>query len=211
MATFDAIVFDMDGTLLDSTPAVTSAYRQAVLAGGGPEWSDAGIVAAYPLGHPRIMLSHLLGRAAADDDVDRYHSFLSGYETEIALYAGIREALTELAAPGRLGVSTGASAVAAGLLLERTRLIGFFDVVVGGDEVRNQKPSPDGVLRACASLGVPAARAAYVGDSPLDLEAARRSGATAVAAAWGHQYDPAAAADLTAAHPRDLLAFASWR
>src|SRR2546422_557820 len=57
-----AVVFDMDGTLFDSTACVTAAYRDAVVAAGGPSYTATEIVAAYPLGPPARILGHLLGR-----------------------------------------------------------------------------------------------------------------------------------------------------
>jgi HAD superfamily hydrolase (TIGR01509 family) len=104
-----------------------------------------------------------------------------------------------------LAVFTGASTSAAVQLLTATRLLEFFSVVVGGDDVPRAKPEADGVLRACDLLGVSPRRAAYVGDSALDLEAARRSGALSVGAAWGHLFDAEAPCDFVARAPHDLL------
>ena len=78
--------------------------------------------------------------------------------------------------------------------------------MVGSDEVARPKPEPDGIIEACARVGLQVTDAAYVGDSMRDLEAARRSGALAVAAAWGHEHDGSAPADLVARTPGDLLA-----
>jgi phosphoglycolate phosphatase-like HAD superfamily hydrolase len=61
------------------------------------------------------------------------------------------------------------------------------------------------VLLAADRLGVPAAEIAYIGDSPLDLRAAVAAGSTSAAAAWGHQYNAAEAADYTLATPRQAL------
>ena len=73
----------------------------------------------------------------------------------------------------RLAVFTGADRVSLRLLLGRTGLLGRFEVTTGGDEVANAKPAPDGILLTCERLGVDPARAAYVGDSRPDMEAAR--------------------------------------
>lgn len=205
----EAIVFDLDGTLIESHGAVAAAYRAAVLAGGGAEPSDADIIAAYPLGPPAVILTHLLGRPATDSDLQRYHLRLAAQR--VTVYHGIEEVLSSAAQHVMIGVFTGASQQAARILLEGVGLLGHFRTVVGGDEVTAAKPDPDGIYLACRRLGVEPTRTAYVGDSPLDLQAARRSGAVAVAAAWGHQYDPNAPADTTAHHPRDLLVLIARR
>lgn len=201
-----ALVFDMDGTLIESHGAITSAYRAAVLAAGGPEVADAEIIAAFPIGPPTAILAHLLDRAATDDDIHRYYTYLATSSETVAVYDGIAELLSYASPRVALGLFTGASRHAARILLDRVGLLGQFRTVVGGDEVGHPKPEPDGVHLACRRLGVEPARSAYVGDSPLDLEAARRGGVTAVAAAWGHQYDATAPADVIAHHPRDVLA-----
>jgi HAD superfamily hydrolase (TIGR01549 family) len=200
----DAVVFDMDGTLVESHGAVTAAYRAAVLAGGSAEPSDADIIAAYPLGPPAVILTHLLRHPATDQDLERYHVELAA--RPVAVYDGIDEVLSVAAGHVALGLFTGASHQAAQIVLHRAGLLGHFRTVVGGDEVTAVKPDPAGIYLACQRLGVDPRRTAYVGDSPLDLEAARRSGAVAVAAAWGHQYDPNTPAHRTARYPRDVLA-----
>lgn len=200
----DALVFDMDGTLIESHETVAAAYREAVLAGGGADPSDADIIAAYPLGPPAVILDHLLGHPVTDQDLERYHGELAA--RRVTVYDGIGDVLSTAAKHVPLGLFTGASQQAARILLDGAGLLGHFRIVVGGDEVTAAKPDPAGIDLACRRLGVEATRAAYVGDSPLDLKAARRSGAVAVAAAWGHQYDPTIPADRTAHRPRDVLA-----
>ncbi|NES27328.1 HAD-IA family hydrolase [Micromonospora terminaliae] len=200
------IVFDMDGTLIESHEVVPAAYRAAVRAGGGPERTDAEVIAAYSLGSPADLLTHLLGRPATGADLDTYHAELAALAERVTVYPGVTEVLAEVAARVPVGLFTGASHRAAEILLDRVGLLGRFRVVLGDDQVARPKPAPDGVELACRRLGVAPGRAAYVGDSPLDLRAARDSGAVAVAAAWGHQYDPAEAADVSVTRPGDLLA-----
>jgi HAD superfamily hydrolase (TIGR01549 family) len=205
LAAVDAFVFDMDGTLIESHGAVTAAYRAAVLAGGGIDPSDADIIAAYPVGPPSAILAQLLGRAATAQDLRRYYSHLATSAHKVIVYDGVADLLSKTSRQVPIGLFTGASQQAAHILLDRVGLREHFRTIVGGDEVEKPKPDPEGVNLACRRLGIKPGRIAYVGDSPLDLQAARCSGAMAVGAAWGHQYDPSAPADLTANHPRDLL------
>ena len=202
----DAVVFDMDGTLIESHEVVPAAYRAAVRAGGGPSYTDAEVIAGYSIGSPIDLLTHLLRRPASGADLDRYHTELHALAGRVRVYPGVADALARIAARVPVGVFTGASHRAAEILLDRAGLLGHFQVVLGGDQVERPKPAPDGVDAACRRLGVPPGRAAYVGDSPLDVRAARRSGAVAVAAAWGHQYDPDEPADLSLTRPGELLA-----
>lgn len=199
------LVFDMDGTLIESHGAVPAAYRAAVVAGGGRTHTDEEIIAGYSIGSPADLLTALLGRPATAADLARYHDELASVAGHVTVYDGVASLLTEAVRRVPVGLFTGASHAAAQILLDRTGLVDHFGTVVGGDEVDRPKPHPEGILLACRRLGVEPGRAAYVGDSPLDLAAARAAGALSVAAAWGHQYDPAAPAHLTATRPEDLL------
>lgn len=211
--TLAAMVFDLDGTLVDSTSCVTAAYREVAALRSGRQYSESDIVAAYPLGPAVAILSHLLDRPATSEDERAYLSALRRNSSSVSMHSGVPEALDALHALGvATAVFTGASNDAAHQLLGCVDLLRHFPVIVGSDRVR-PKPAPDGIFEVCRRLEIPAYAAAYVGDSPLDLQAARASGALAVAAAWGHQYDTSAPADAVVDSPSALvdLVFGSRR
>lgn len=200
-----AIVWDMDGTLFDSSSVVPGAFISALDEAGTHGVSPQDVIAAYGLGPPSVLLTHFLGRSATRQEIDRYHGKLDRAARGVAVYPGIPETLRSLGPRVRLALFTGASGRAARILLRATGLLGYFDAIVGGDEIANPKPAPDGILEACLRVAVPASQAAYVGDAPVDLEAARRAGVAAIAAGWGHMYDPANTdADVVAMSPLEL-------
>jgi HAD superfamily hydrolase (TIGR01549 family) len=124
---------------------------------------------------------------------------------DTVVYPGIADMLLELSDRGiLLAVFTGATRRAAEMQLEHSSLAGLFDVVVGSDEIAAVKPDPAGLVRACELLGVDPGSAAYVGDASNDLRCARAAGATAVAARWGHLFEPGIEADYVATSPADL-------
>jgi HAD superfamily hydrolase (TIGR01549 family) len=200
-----AVIFDMDGTLVDSSVVVPQAYVRVVGELGGRRYRPEDVIAAYGVGPPVALLSHLLERPVSSDEVDRYHRTLDAVAGGIVVYAGIAEALARMAGSVPIAVFSGADTAACVTVLRAAGLLEVFDAVVGSDEVPHPKPAPDGISEACRRVGVRAFDAAYVGDSPRDLEAARRSGALAVAAVWGHEYVPGAPADVVAANPADVL------
>ena len=202
-----AVVFDMDGTLIDSATVIPDAYISTVSALGGPSYTAPEIVAAYSVGPPGVMLTHLLGRASTSQEVEDYHARLEGLARNVRIYPGIEEALSTLAETIPLAVFTGGSIRACRILLGATGLLGYFGALVGGDEVARSKPNPDGVIEACARIGVDPAHAAYIGDAPIDLRCARSSGALALAAAWGHQYEPSEPSDAVLRHPAELVEY----
>ena len=183
----EAIVFDLDGTLVDTGATVPAAYAATVAALGGPAVPAAAVVAAYPLGATKSILEHFLSRSVSADEVEGYHERLAAIGT-IEPYPGVVAALEALHGRVPLAVYTGAGGRAARIVLERAGLTAFFQTVVGGDEVARPKPNPEGLLLAARRLGVPVDATAYVGDAARDLEAAQACGALPVAAAWGQEF-----------------------
>lgn len=185
-----AVLWDMDGTLVDSSAIVPDAFIATVRGLGGPEMTREEVVTYYDAGAPHVMIAMMLGREPAEELGERYHATLAEVGAGVRVHDGVAEALEALHGRGvPMGVFTGNSARAASILLEAAGLRRWFDVVVGGDEVARPKPAPDGVLRAAQELGVPPQECVYVGDSPLDVGAAQDAGAVPLAAGWGHLFD----------------------
>jgi HAD superfamily hydrolase (TIGR01549 family) len=201
----EAVVFDMDGTLLDSLAVHLESYRLAIVGSGGRNRSHEDILASFIIGPAAIMLEALIERPVGAEAVTRYLVHLRELSAQVRPYPGVATALRELSPRFRLGVFTAADTSAAEMLLSATGLRSFFDVVIGADRAGRTKPAPDGLLLACDALGVHPADAAYVGDGPSDVAVARACGALAVAAGWGHQFTADRDADIVVATPQDLV------
>jgi HAD superfamily hydrolase (TIGR01549 family) len=200
-----AVIFDMDGTLIDSKATVPAAYAATIFELSGRRCTDAEIIAAYGAGPAGELIGQFIGRPATDDDVDLWHRQLEARLGDTTVYPGVADALHALRVAGvKLAVFTGATARAAQLQLQRANELGPFDAIVGSDEIKRVKPSPDGVLRACELLDVEPSRAAYIGDATNDVLCARAAGALGVAAGWGHLFMPGMEADVVATTPADL-------
>ncbi|MCW2822393.1 MAG: Phosphoglycolate phosphatase [Marmoricola sp.] len=202
-----AVIWDMDGTLVETATVVPDAFIETVRRLGGEPPDRDGVVALYAVGTPHVMLGRMLAREGTAEDAEEYHAALAEGASKVAVHEGIPEVLALLRGRGvPLAVFTGNSAQAASILLGAVGLRDVFDVVIGGDEVARAKPAPDGVLAAASALGVDITRCLYVGDSPLDVGAAKAAGAFPVAAGWGHLYD--ASLDVaTAATPAEVPGF----
>ena len=197
------LVWDMDGTLLDSTEVVPDAFVETVRELGVDDVDREKVVAAYSLGVPEVMLRHLVGRTLEDREIDLYYDRL--LKGSVAPYDGVLETLDTLRQRGLpVVIFTGASSRAARTLLASAGI--QFDILVGGDHVARPKPAPDGVFEAAKRLSVAPEDVVYIGDAPTDLQAARSAGARGAAATWGHLYQRDAPADIHLSTPHDALA-----
>lgn len=200
---YRAVVFDQDGTLINTFIPAMHAYSVAV----GREITLAELEPVAHLGAARNLVSALLGHEATDAEDDAFHEALAEAVAGIDPYPGIVELLTTLRQAGiGTAVATNSDGRSAGVVLGAHGLDRLFDAIVTVDLVSGPKPNPESVLLAVQRLGVPAEEVVFVGDSRADMLAARASGTLAVAAGWGHQTPgiPADHIDVVAQAPADV-------
>lgn len=176
-----AIVFDMDGVLIDSERLVLRAWKYV-----GAELGISGLEALFyrAIGTTHAHTAGLFAEAYGDsvDYIgfrDRVREYFYNVLTVngAPLKAGARELLDWLKAEGwAIGLASSSREVAVRLNMERTGLISYFDVLVCGDMLTVSKPAPDIYLRACAELGVEAGTAFAVEDSFNGIRSAHAAG-----------------------------------
>lgn len=183
---FRIVLFDLDGTLIDSGPIILASMQHAVRTVLGREVppdelsmtiGGQGIVAqmnAIDADHAEALLE------AYKVHNDGLHEALEAFDDLLALLPGLR-------AEGRkLGVVTAKRRRTVGLALDRfPALAEALDIVVTHEDTDRHKPEPEPVLLAVEKLGGTPDEAVYVGDSPFDIGAAKAAGAFAVAVGWG--------------------------
>jgi HAD superfamily hydrolase (TIGR01549 family) len=181
------ILFDLDGTLIESTALYTECIQSAVTAELGSSPPYAEIVASMRPTSERAFLMGWLG----DEVGARVHARVCDvYEARVGellggFYSGVAELLEGLRAAGlRMGLVSGKSRRAFAATCAAIQLREFFDAIVLEDDVLAPKPDPAGLLQALASLGISTHDALYVGDTRADLEAARRAGMVGACALW---------------------------
>lgn len=206
-----AVLFDLDGTLVDSAPDLVAAV-QALCAELGAPPPDAAAVRKVVSAGGRAMLRN--GLPGADDAmIDQWlPRFLDLYSVSMAvhtrLYDGMAEALALFEARGIVwGIVTNKPGWLTWPLLDLLDLRSRCAAVVTGDCLPVRKPDPAPVLRACRLAGVDASACVFVGDDLRDVQAGRAAGVCTIAAAWGYLDggDPASwQADHVVAMPRQL-------
>jgi HAD superfamily hydrolase (TIGR01509 family) len=180
-----AVLFDLDGTLIDTYRLYLESFRRALEPALGFAPSDAEILARKPVAERRL-LRDWLGEEQAAEAHQRFGEHYARLYPALAdgVYDGVREMLAALRSAGYpLGIVTGKGRQA-WLATEGPAGLGVFAVVVTDDDVAAPKPDPQGLWAAAAALGLEPAQVLYVGDSIGDLRAARAAGMLAAAVLW---------------------------
>lgn len=187
MVALRAVLFDVDGTLLDTRDAWMAAFDAGMAAVGsdaipgreGARWIGTPIETIYA---DRCGLSgDVLAQAVKAFQESEAESVRNGVRS----FPGITEMLSSLHG-WSLATITNKRADTTREALRLAGILDAFDVVLGGDSVPRKKPAPDPVLQAAESLRVPVAACALVGDTEIDVRAGRSAGAVTIGVTWGY-------------------------
>ena len=181
------VLFDLDGTLIDSIGLLLASMRYAFEGFEGEQPITEDWVAG--IGTP-LMLQIRAYTTTEDQAIvvrDRYRDFQhANHDTMTSAYPGAIETLAELHAEGKtMGLVTAKSDWLAQRSLDWTGLAKYISVVVGSESTTKHKPNPEPVLFALDKLGVAPERALFIGDSPHDIGAGNAAGVISVGATWG--------------------------
>ena len=189
---YTTVLFDLDGTLLDTLDDLTDAVNRALAACGLPQ-REKREVRAFLGNGARYLMEH----AAPGMEAERFEKMLVDYKADYdancvvktAPYPGIEALLRALRARGvKTGIISNKPDSAVQPLYE-TFFADTMDIAVGEREGIRRKPAPDTVLSAMERLGSAPGETLYVGDTEVDLETARRAGVACAAVTWGFR-DP---------------------
>lgn len=213
-----AVLFDLDGTLLDSAPdMLATVNRMRAARGAGPMALDAlrsvvskGARAMSAVAFPEILPQRL---------PDLVPEFLDIYRQELGRHSrpfdGVEEMLEALEAAGTVwGIVTNKPEYLAREILPQLGWQSRCAVLVGGDSLAERKPHPLPLLHAAEAVGMPAQACVYVGDDERDIIAARAARMPSVVALWGYRLDDddpiAWQGDVMVDEPRALVEPSAW-
>mgnify|MGYP001766015552 CR=1 FL=1 len=191
---FDLLLFDLDGTLVDSAPDIALAVDATLAARG---WPAAGVerVRGWIGNGSRKLIERALGYAIGEFDSalhELVHSeFLLHYAQhngpETRVFPGVREFLQHCQSRGkRMACVTNKPEHLAKQLVAHLGMTDYFAIVVGGDTFPQRKPDPTALLYCCEQLGVPVARTLMIGDSAIDIDSARAAGMAVLCVSYGY-------------------------
>ncbi|MBE2264237.1 MAG: phosphoglycolate phosphatase [Burkholderiaceae bacterium] len=197
--TFDLILFDLDGTLVETAPEICDATNDTLRQFDLPEVSQQQVNDWIGHGTRSLLIQALaVARGTTVDAVRQSDSlpgiaaaFDSHYQhrcgTRSHLYPQVREVLQALRAQGvKLAVVTNKESRYTATVLDAHRLTPLFDRVISGDTMPAKKPDPAGINSCLEQFGVPSGRALFVGDSSIDVATARNAGVTVWVLPYGY-------------------------
>jgi len=199
----EAVLFDLDGTLLDSREDIAAACNHALRSAGRAALPGAEIDTFVGDGARKLVSSAFRLDRDAPEVTEHLERFLAYYAEHPldhgSFYPGTTEVLRALEGV-KLGICTNKSSAITRKILDKAGLGARFLSVIGGGDAGALKPNPAPVLLACSELGVSPERTIMVGDSEQDVLAARAAGCYAIGILGGFQSDArllAAAPELT--------------
>ena len=174
-----ALLFDLDGTLIDSKRDLVQSVNATLREMGRADLPED-LVASYVGSGAPVLISRALGGAASAAEQQSALKFFLAYYEQHKLdftreYPGVRETLEKLRGVP-MTVLTNKPVNISVRVLEGLGLAGFFRAIYGGDSFATKKPDPLGANTILSELGIPAAEAAMVGDSEVDVQTARNVG-----------------------------------
>jgi phosphoglycolate phosphatase len=185
----DLIVFDLDGTLIDSRSDLADATNAMLVELGAAPLSTDAVARMVGEGAPVLVRRALTAAGLDPETPDALNRFLACYDDRLLIqtrtYDGMVETLARLRHSCSLAVLTNKPSRATTRILAGLKIEHYFDGVVGGDTDYGRKPNPAGLYHLIDAAGATPQSTVLVGDSPVDLETARRAGVRICLARYG--------------------------
>jgi pyrophosphatase PpaX len=181
----DAVLFDLDGTLIDSIGLIVGAFQHATATHLGAPTDRDEILRI--IGRSLIGVLEEVAPGRGPELLTTYRAFcFEHHDSRVTLYDGAAAMLDSVKQAGcRVGLVTSKSRASAEPSLRNFDLLSRLEVIVTHDDTERHKPEPDPLFLAAKTLGVAPTRCWYVGDSTHDLSAARAAGMAGIGALWG--------------------------
>jgi pyrophosphatase PpaX len=182
---FKGFLFDLDGTIVDTTELIRQSFRHASREVLGKQLPDEVLMAN--VGQPLMTQMKLLNAEKAQELYDVYRRFNHMHHDDfIRAYPGVEELLQELKKRGaRLAIVTSKSRDTVNMAFRAIPIEHYFETVVSTDDTDFHKPDPQPLQLAMRRLDVIPDESVYIGDSPFDIEAGQAAGVVTAAVGWG--------------------------
>lgn len=202
------IVFDLDGTLVNSLATTFDAFNHGIVRLGGRKHTPQEIMKYFGPGE-REIFAKILGAHQAEQAYELCRTYFNENLGKMPLHDGVAELLEKLKSAGvPISIFTGRSWDTTEMILSNHRLLDRFITVIANDHVSSPKPAPEGLHLALSRMKLDPKEVLFVGDSPADMLVSKSAKSNGVAALWDLQanraelevYQPAH----WASHPMDV-------
>lgn len=187
---YDPVLFDLDGTVVDTVELIRASFRHATRTVLGTVLPDEEIMRF--VGQPLMTQMRQLSEEHAQELCDTYREHNHRVHDELIRgYEGVEEMLAALRRHGRrIGLVTSKSGKPTAMAFRSLDLERYFDVIITADDTTKHKPAPEPLLLCLERLAPPdlpadPAGAIYIGDSPFDIQAGQAAGMATAAVTWG--------------------------
>ena len=182
------ILFDLDGTLIDSTEAILESFYHSLHTHGAEKDINDTMITSQ-IGH--TLETMFAGVGIKPELIDSHVAAYKLYYREIArqktvLLPGAMEAIIEASMFARLGIVTTKTGLYSRELMEHFELMHYFEVLIGREHVENPKPHPEPIIKALEQMGNTPVNVWMIGDTLLDIESSNRAGIECVAVTSGY-------------------------
>jgi pyrophosphatase PpaX len=185
MGKLKCVIFDMDGTLTQTSQLIYDSFNYIALKYEGKRYSESEITAMF--GPPEEgALINIVGREKIGQAMKEYLEFYSANHNDLArLYPGIKEVVIDLKKRGvHVALFTGKGIDTTSITMDKFGLTPYFDYVVTGSDVVNHKPSAEGIHKIMQHFRLQPDEVLMVGDAVSDVKASREAGAKIAAVLW---------------------------
>ena len=183
MGRYDGIIFDIDGTLTSTNELIFASFNHITKKYLDKSLTNEEVVSLFGPTEDKI-IEDWFGENAEKVKRD-YYSFYNDNHAMANLYPGVKELLQFLKEKNiLLSIYTGKGRKAALLTLKKLEIYDFFDLIITGSDVKDHKPSPEGIEIFLDKYSLEKERVLMVGDAPADIKAARAAGVQVASAVW---------------------------
>ncbi len=179
------VVFDLDGTLVDSLSVTFAAFNHGIVSQGGIQHEPLELMKYFGPGEDKIFAAILGCERKAEDAYLACRQYLDDNLDRVPLHSGILDLLEELKRRSiPISIFTGRSWNTTEVILKYHGMLDRFVTVIANDHVGNPKPSPEGLHLALTRMNMEPSEVLFVGDTWTDMRAAQSAGARGIAALW---------------------------
>lgn len=197
---FKGIIFDVDGTLTFTNQLIFDSFNHITKKYLGKTFSDEEVIALF--GPTEDVILKDICKDEYESARNEYYKYYKDNHSIAQLYDGIKSLIIEIKKSGiLLSIFTGKGRTSALITLDEFELTNYFDLIVSGDDVKNHKPSPEGIIKFLNMFKLNPKEVLMIGDAPSDILAANECGVEIASVVW----DSYAEEEVRKLNPKNLF------